>query len=99
MPEKQLDLDVDCILLGFKNILSCKVNLSESVEMVLSLYIKNRIVNLKKRGYRIVDIMKEIHAIDGVKVGRNAVIKRYRETGNLAPKPRPGRKPILQQNI
>ena len=42
--------------------------------------------------------MKEIHAIDGVKVSRNTVsrcIKRYRETGNLAPKPRPGRKPIL----
>ena len=42
-----------------------------------------------------VNIMKEIHAIDGVKVSRNAVINRYRETGNLAPKPRPGRKPIL----
>ena len=66
--------------------------------MVLSLYIKNRIVNLKKRGYRIVDIMKEIHAIDGVKLSRSAVnrcIKRYRETGNFVPKPGPGRKPIL----
>ena len=66
--------------------------------MVLSAYVKNRIILLREKGKRIVDIHQELLTVDQMKVSRQAIgrlIKKYGTTGSISDKPKPGRPSML----
>ena len=66
--------------------------------MVLSAYVKNRIILLREKGKKIVDIHQELLNVDQIKVSRQAIgrlIKKYGTTGSISDKPKPGRPSML----
>ena len=68
--------------------------------MALSVYVKNRIIALRRKGKKIVEIRKEL-ASEEIKVSRNSIshtIKRFDKTGNHFCKPKPGKKSTFRKD-